>query len=148
MKPTILWRHRRENLNKCTLRPLEGRDGFLFCTYPQEPLPDLTDYLLLKVGAPELSIDDAERGLFLIDATWRLAARMERQLPQRLVCRSLPAYYRTAYPRRQTDCPDSTSGLASIEALYLSYLLLGRDANGLLDQYHWRELFLEANRRS
>jgi pre-rRNA-processing protein TSR3 len=36
-------------------------------------------------------------------------------------------------------------GLASIEALYIAYFILGYDTMGLLDQYHWAELFLEKN---
>jgi pre-rRNA-processing protein TSR3 len=32
--------------------------------------------------------------------------------------------------------------LASIEAIYVAYQLMGRDTTGLLDLYHWREQFL------
>lgn len=142
---TLIWRHRKENRNKCSLRPLEGRSDIHFYTYPTDVLPDLSHYLLLKVGAPLLSPEDNARGLFLIDATWRLAYVMEKQLRQPVLCRSLPTHYRTAYPRRQTDCPDPSSGLSSIEALYLAYLLLGRNPHGLLDQYHWKLDFLEKN---
>ena len=142
---TIIWRHRRENLNKCSLQPLIGRPDLQFCSYPDQPLPDLSNYLLLKVGAPPLTPADADRGLFLIDATWRLALHMEKQLPISLEGRSLPPGYRTAYPRKQTHCPDTDAGLSSVEALYLSYLLSGRDPSGLLDHYYWREAFLEKN---
>ncbi|HSX10609.1 MAG TPA: hypothetical protein VLF94_02695, partial [Chlamydiales bacterium] len=88
---------------------------------------------------------DSSRGLLLIDGTWRLAQIMEKQLPWKLEARSLPGHYRTAYPRRQTDCPDPESGLSSIEALYIAHLLLGKSTDHLLDTYHWRDLFLEKN---
>jgi pre-rRNA-processing protein TSR3 len=85
--------------------------------------------------------------LLVIDATWRYAAKMLKSLenqPQFLY-RSLPAHYRTAYPRRQEDCPDPIRGLASLEAIFLSYHLLQRETAGLLDHYYWKKQFLEIN---
>ena len=61
--------------------------------------------------------------------------------------RCIPGGFRTAYPRRQNDCPNPEEGLASIEALYIAYILMGRDPTGLLDNYHWKDLFLEKNRK-
>lgn len=142
--PTVIYRHRRENLKKCSLRGLEGRPDLRFFTYPIDPLPDLSHYLLLKVGAPPLTMADAERGLFLIDGTWRLAQIMEKQIPFSMQTRSLPTGFRTSYPRRQTDCPNPEQGLSSLEALYLAHLLLGRPTEGLLDHYHWKEAFLKS----
>jgi pre-rRNA-processing protein TSR3 len=139
---TIILRHRRENLKKCSLKGLEGKKGLVFYTYPIDQLPDYSHCLLLKVGAPPLTIEDRDRDLFLIDGTWRLAQVMEKQLPWKLEARSLPGSFRTAYPRKQTDCPNPTEGLASIEALYIAHLVLGRPTEGLLDQYHWKEQFL------
>ncbi len=142
---TVILRHRRENLKKCSLRGLETLPDLSFYTYPVDQLPDYSTFLLLKVGAPPLEKKDAERGLFLIDGTWRLAQVMEKHLPWKMEARSLPGHYRTAYPRRQTDCPDPDSGLASVEALYIAHLLLGRSTEKLLDAYHWKKLFLEIN---
>lgn len=141
---TVILRHRRENLKKCSLRGLEVHPDLLFYTYPVDPLPDVSNYLLLKVGAPLLTEEDAHRGLFLIDGTWRLAQIMERQLPWKLEARSLPSHYRTAYPRKQTHCPDPNQGLASVEALYIAHLILGRSTENLLNAYYWREQFLES----
>ncbi|MDP1609008.1 MAG: hypothetical protein Q8L98_06820 [Chlamydiales bacterium] len=141
----FILRHRRENLKKCTLTGLEQRDGLLFYTYPINPLPNLSNCLLLKVGAPILSEKDAHRDLLLIDGTWRLAAIMEKNLPCKLEERSLPTNWRTAYPRRQTDCPNPEEGLASIEALYIACLLLGKSTEGLLDHYYWKENFFKNN---
>jgi pre-rRNA-processing protein TSR3 len=141
---TIILRHCRENLKKCTLTPLENREDFLFFTYPKDLLPDLTQYVLLTLDAPVLSKRDSDKGIFLIDATWRYAEKMYRQLPlpHRFEKRSLPHKTQTAYPRKQTDCPDPKRGLASIEALYLAYRLLDRDPKGMLDHYHWAVDFL------
>ena len=69
--PTIILRHKRENLKKCSLRGLEERPDFQFLTYPLSKLPNLDQYCILSLDAPELSIADAERGIFLIDGTWR-----------------------------------------------------------------------------
>ncbi len=142
--PTVILRHRRENLKKCSLRGLETHPHLRFFTYPEDPLPDLFSYLLLDVDAPELSPSDCGRGLFLIDGTWRLAGVMQRQSP-RLERRSLPRSFRTAYPRCQTCCPDPEHGLSSVEALYLAHLILKRPASDLLDRYYWKEKFLELN---
>lgn len=140
---TIILRHRRENLRKCSLRGLEGRSDLIFYTYPTDQLPDYSNYLLLKVGAPILTPEDRGRGLFLIDATWRLAQIMEKQLPWKLEGRSLPSGCKTAYPRRQTQCPDPEAGLASVEALFIAHQILGLSTENLLDHYHWKELFLQ-----
>lgn len=144
--PTIILRHTRENLKKCSLRGLESRKDMIFLTYPTSVLPDLTGYCVLTMDAPPLSIEDAHLGLFLIDGTWRYAEKMAKSLPSPapFVCRSLPTHFRTAYPRRQLDCPDPERGLASVEALYLAYSILGRSTEGILDHYHWKELFLSS----
>ncbi len=142
---TIILRHRKENLKKCSLRGLESRTDCLFLTYPVDPIPDLSSFIILTLDAPLLSADDRDYGLFLVDATWRYAAQMCENLPQGQR-RSLPRL-KTAYPRYQTGCSDPDSGLASIEALYAAYLLTGRDPAGLLDRYHWREAFLKNNEK-
>jgi pre-rRNA-processing protein TSR3 len=142
--PTIILRHRRENLKKCSLRGLEKRPDFQFFTYPFDRLPELSGYILLSMDAPPLSQADQDRGIFLIDGTWRYARTMEAQLlkPHLFVRRSLPEGFSTAYPRRQEDCLDPSKGLASIEALYAAFAILGRPTEGLLDNYHWKEEFL------
>jgi len=146
--PTIIVRHRKENLKKCSLRGLESREDFRFLTYPVSELPDLSGYLILDIEGPPLTSADQDAGLFVIDATWRYAAVMSTQLSPYLknaAKRSIPSHFRTAYPRRQNDCPNPECGLASIEALYIAYLMMGRETSGLLDGYYWRESFLEKN---
>jgi pre-rRNA-processing protein TSR3 len=143
--PTIILRHNRENLKKCSLKGLEKRDDFIFLTYPKSPLPNLSNYCVLTLDAPPLTRDDAHLGIFLIDGTWRHAQTMSKIVPKGLIERSLPSHIRTAYPRRQDDCPDPERGLASIEALYISYLILGRKPDGLLDQYYWKDQFHKTN---
>lgn len=147
--PTLVLRHQRENLKKCTLRGLESRPDFCFLTYPSSRLPDLTNYVLLAIDGQPLSAEDASHGLFLLDATWRYAIKMRSFVEKNANCelkiRSIPSGFLTAYPRYQTECPDPEAGLASIEALYVSYWITGRDPSGLLDNYHWKKEFLEKN---
>jgi pre-rRNA-processing protein TSR3 len=142
--PTVILRHKRENLKKCSLRGLENRPDFIFLTYPLPTLPCLDNYCILTLGAPELSMEEASRGLFLIDGTWKYAQTMSKIIPSsgNRIYRSLPSHFQTAYPRRQPDCPDPKRGLASIEALYIAYSILGRPTEGLLAHYHWKEEFL------
>jgi len=145
--PTIVWRHKKENLKKCSLRGLESRPDFRFFVFPTTDLPDLTNYILLTIEAPSLSENDCDKGLLVLDATWRYAKKMHLRAEQHpgLVYRSIPAHYRTAYPRRQEDCPDPERGLASIEAIYAAYQLMGRNTDGLLDTYYWKDIFLQKN---
>lgn len=147
---TVVIRHRLENLKKCSLRGLEKRPDFIFLTYPYLSLPDLQNYIILTLNAPPLTVADASYGLLILDATWRYAAKMLKPFEQQpqFIYRSLPNHYRTAYPRCQQDCPDPERGLASIEAIYLSYQLLNRDTTGLLDLYYWKKQFLEGVHKS
>lgn len=146
--PTVILRHRRENLKKCSLRGLEGRQDMQFLTYPRDPLPFLNGYVALSMEGPQLSLDDKNLGLLLIDGTWRYAEVMDRFVEKSgnpIVPRSLPQNIRTAYPRRQDDCPDPERGLASVEALYIAYFLMGRNTKGILDLYHWKQQFFDLN---
>ena len=144
---TLIYRHKKENLKKCSLRGLEEREDIQFYTYPKNVLPSLSSYILLTLDAPPLSKEDAQYGLFLIDGTWRHADVMYKQLvkPHLFITRSLPKELRTAYPRRQDDCLDPERGLASVEALFAAYSILGRDPKGLLDFYYWKKDFLQKN---
>ena len=145
--PTIILRHRKENLKKCSLSGLEDREDFLFYTYPKDTLPLLSNYIFLHMDGPCLSSKDSEKGLILLDSTWKYAERMEKTLPSRITKRSIPNEFTTAYPRKQEDCTDPKRGLASIEALYIAYLALGRSPEGLLEKYYWKEKFLEINQQ-
>jgi pre-rRNA-processing protein TSR3 len=68
---------------------------------------------------------------------------MERAF-EKVPPRSLQGF-KTAYPRVSKRGTDPDNGLASVEALYIAYHLLGRPLVGLLDHYHWREDFLRLN---
>lgn len=144
--PTLILRHRKENLKKCTLSPLVTRNDIRFYLYPwKEEKPSLEGYVVLSLDAPPLTKNDASKGIFLIDGTWRYAEKMVKSLPLPHERRALPATLHTAYPRRQLDCPDPSRGLASIEALYAAYFILGRPLEGLLDSYRWKEEFCRLN---
>jgi pre-rRNA-processing protein TSR3 len=148
--PTLVLRHRRENLKKCSLRGLETRSDFRFFTYPNAELPDLSNVILLTLDAPPITSADANYGLFILDSTWRYAEKMRQNTPglEKAIKRSIPGHYKTAYPRRQDDCSDPEKGLASIEAIYIAYTILGRDTSGLLDHYYWKEAFLKKSQKS
>ncbi len=145
---TIILRHRRENLNKCSLRGLEPREDMVFYTYPKDSLPVLENTILLTLDAPVITKEDSSYNLFLIDGTWKYSNVMYNQLskPHLFEKRSLPKELRTAYPRKQDDCLDPERGLASVEALFAAYFLLGKSTEGILDLYHWKEAFLEKNK--
>lgn len=143
--PTLIWRHRRENLKKCSLRGLESRPDMRFFTYPKASPPIESGYVVLSLEGEPLS--EKDQGLLLIDGTWRYADKMVKQLPENIPKRRIPKGFVTAYPRKQEDCEEPDSGLASVEALYIAYKIMGKDPTGLLDHYHWKELFLERNKQ-
>ena len=140
---TIVVFHPRERRAKCTVRPLRGRADLAFCNFPRMP-HDLTGYVRLGLGGPLLGDADADCGLLVLDGTWRHVDPMERAYRETPV-RSLPPLV-TAYPRTSKVRNDPDGGLATIEALYAAYRLLGRDTSGLLDHYHWADEFVARNR--
>lgn len=146
---SIIIRHPREKLSKCSLHGLEDRSDLRFVEFDREDPPVCDGHLLLAFEGPPLRRADRHRPLLLIDGTWRLAGRIERGWASHIRSaepRSLPADWITAYPRRQPDCPEPARGLASVEALYVAYHLTGRRTDGLLAHYRWGDAFLELNR--
>jgi pre-rRNA-processing protein TSR3 len=141
--PTVIVRHPKENPRKCSVLPLRGRPEILFLDYPVRERPDLAGYVRLAADGPELSVADAGCGILLLDGSWRWAGAMTRAFED-VPPRSLRGF-RTAYPRVSKLGTDPDNGLASAEALFLAYHLLGRPTDGLLKHYHWAEEFLRLN---
>jgi pre-rRNA-processing protein TSR3 len=112
-------------------------------TYPPLQLPELDCYVRLAAEGRELCQADAACGLLLLDASWRRAEQMNQAFLD-VPARSLQGY-QTAYPRKSKRGTDPDNGLASIEALFLAYHILGRPTDGLLDHYHWADQFLRLN---
>ncbi len=141
--PTVIVRHPRENPKKCSVLPLRGRPDLVFLKHPVKEPPPLAGYVRLAAEGPDLSPADADRGVLLLDGSWRWAEVMNRDF-QAVPPRALHGY-RTAYPRVSKQGTDPDNGLASVEALFLAYHLLGRPTAGLLDHYRWAEEFLRLN---
>jgi len=141
--PTIIVRDPNENPRKCSVLPLRNRPDLVFLGHPLSERPALENYVRLAAEGPELSAADAGRGLLLLDGSWRRAASMTRAF-QDVPPRSLHGY-QTAYPRVSKLGTDPGNGLASAEALFLAYHILGRPTAGLLDHYRWAAEFLRMN---
>jgi pre-rRNA-processing protein TSR3 len=140
---TLIVRTPKENPRKCSILPLQGRPDLVFLSYPVRQRPPLEGYVRLAAEGPPLSSDDAERGLLLLDGSWRWAGEMTRTFLD-VPPRSLTGY-RTAYPRVSKQGTDPDNGLASVEALFIAYHVLGRPTEGLLDHFHWKDEFLRLN---
>lgn len=141
--PTIIVVHPKERKSKCTVQPLRTRDDFIFWKFPRKEPEKLTSYFRLGMDGPQISKADANQGLLVLDGTWRLAEKMEpdyRELP----VRSLPVW-ETAYPRVSKQFEDPSAGLATIEAIFIAYHLMGYETEGLLDGYYWADEFLQRN---
>jgi pre-rRNA-processing protein TSR3 len=137
--PTVVVVHPRERRSKCSVRALRNRDGFAFCNFPRMPY-SLEGYVRLGLGAALLGEADAACGLLVLDGTWRHVGPMERTFAH-VPVRSLPPLV-TAYPRTSKQFQDPDGGLATIEAIYAAYRVLGRDTAGLLDHYRWAAAFV------
>lgn len=140
---TVIVRHPKENPRKCSVLPLKGRADLLFLGYPVRDAPPLEGYVRLAAEGPPLTAADRAAGLLLLDGSWRWAGAMTAAFAH-VAPRSLSGY-RTAYPRASKQGTDPDNGLATVEALYLAYHLLGRPTAGLLDHYHWAADFLAIN---
>lgn len=92
-----------------------------------------------------LSDADKDSGLLVLDGTWRWVEPMER-LTASVPVRSLPALT-TTYPRSSKVSEDPDGGLATIEAIYAAYRLLGRETTSLFDHYRWGAEFIERNQQ-
>ncbi len=141
--PTVVVRSPRENPRKCSILPLRGRPDIILLEHPAKELPSLEHYVRLAADGPPLTLPDAGSGILLLDASWRRADAMIRAF-EHVPPRSLYGW-KTAYPRVSKQGTDPENGLASVEALFLAYHLLGRPTAGLLDQYRWADEFLLMN---
>lgn len=136
-------RHYKERKSKCSVQPLVEDDRFAFVKFVPELQVEATGFTLLAVDAPALSPDDAGRPLLILDSTWRYLPAMERAILGNPPARSLPRELETAYARTSKIEDDPDGGLASIEALYAALRILGHRDDALLDDYFWRDPFLE-----
>lgn len=141
--PTIIVVHPKERRSKCSVEPLRDRDDFEFVRFPDPVTLPLDNYIRLGIGGEVLSEADAESGLFVLDGTWKLAEKMEPTYAH-LPIRTLPPI-KTAYPRTSKIFEDPSGGLATVEAVYAALRIMNRSVDGLLDEYHWKNEFLELN---
>jgi pre-rRNA-processing protein TSR3 len=140
---TVIVRHPKENPKKCSVLPLKGRADVSFVHYPVKTPLSLEGYVRLAAEGPPLSGADRDCGILLLDGSWRWAGAMTAAF-EHVPPRSLRGY-RTAYPRVSKLGTDPDNGLASVEALYLAYHILGRPTDGLLVHYRWAAEFVRLN---
>ena len=143
MIPTTIIRHSKERTSNCSLEPLVGREGIEFLTSSATLSFPADGFILLAVDAPVLSPSDAGHPLLILDSTWNLLPQLERCITGTPIPRSIPRDVETAYPRRsKSHKDDPEGGLASVEALYVAWKMLGVDDISLLQDYYWKEEFL------
>lgn len=144
----IIWD--RESPQKCSIYPLRHRQGLHFVHSDRIVAREIAEdswsgYLFLHVDGPPLTQDDCNLPLLLLDASWKRAEKLGVQaVLQNLPKRSLHGFT-TAYPRVSKLYQMPSIGLASVEALYIAYLIQGREDPALLEHYHWQGEFLHYN---
>ena len=139
----------REVRSKCSIYPLRYREDLRFMHsnhIPELPEDTFADHILLHVDGEPLTLKDRNTPMILIDASWKRALYLAK-FPQfqNLQKRSLCSIT-TSYPRVSKLYKMPGNGLASVEALYIARIILGKEDITLLDHYHWREQFLESNK--
>ena len=141
----LILRDPRESAKKCSLIPLKGTPGIEFQEYRADRTVEGEGRVLLDPAAEPISADDRGLPLLVLDSSWRRLPKRSATVVGTPRRRRLPPL-KTAYPRRSRDFEDPTEGLASVEALYAALVLLGHEGvDHLLDQYRWKDEFLEAN---
>jgi len=138
----VVIRHPRENLKKCSLRFLHGRENFTFLKAHDKFSFDASGHILLEIDAPVISPADLGKPILLLDSTWALLPKIKAKLTGNPIPRSLPSTIKTAYPRQSKVFTDPDCGLATLEALYCALLLMGINDPSLLDYYHFKDQFL------
>ena len=135
---------------KCTLYPLRGRSDFSFRTR-KDPGEFSSSAVLLFPNAKALTPEHANEiknqaseksklEIVLIDSRWKKTKGILDLLPP-LKKVSLEGYS-TGAVRRD---PPPEGGLASCEALYLASQKFGKPDLSLLENYHFKERFIEIN---
>jgi pre-rRNA-processing protein TSR3 len=141
---TVIVVHPKERRSKCTILPLRGTPGLRFARSTSSLATGPIDaYIRLDVDAPPLTADDADRGLLLLDGTWRWVEDLAIPFGS-LETRAIEGVH-TAYPRGASNGELPEGGLATVEALYAAYRILGRRTDGLLVHYYWAAEFLAVN---
>jgi pre-rRNA-processing protein TSR3 len=140
----LILRDPKESKKKCSLTPLAGREGVVFRTYAPDRRIDAGGRILLDPDGEPFTSADRGTPIFLIDCAWRRVPTLSRTVDGELKRRRLPDLL-TAYPRKSNFFEDPVRGLASIEALYAASLLVGAPRLDLLNEYRWRDEFLEIN---
>ena len=140
----LILRDPRESTKKCSLTPLRGMSGVRFVDFKRGRRVDGSDRILLHPDGDPLDGADQAAGLLLLDCSWRRVPSLLAAVDGDPIVRRLPPL-ETAYPRKSRVFEDPAQGLASIEALYAAFALLGTPHGHLLDEYRWASEFLERN---
>lgn len=146
MPQIVVIRHPRENLKKCSLRGLESRENFAFFKAKDGFLFDATGYILLQNNAPEISEKDKGLPILLLDSTWALLPKVRNKIHGKPILRGLPSSIKTAYPRVSKSGNDPQNGLATVEALFAALSLSGRRDESVLQNYIFKDTFLQLNK--
>jgi ribosome biogenesis protein Tsr3 len=140
----LILRDPKESAKKCSLTSLRGAPGVRFLEYHPERRFAVGRRVLLTPGGEPLGEADRGQDLLLVDCAWRRVPRVLGRVDGELLPRRLPSLA-TAYPRRSRTFADPEQGLASIEALYATSVLLGDPHPEWLAGYRWAEEFLALN---
>jgi pre-rRNA-processing protein TSR3 len=141
----LVLRDPRESAAKCSLTPLQGLAGLRIVQHHPARRLEAGERVLLHTDGDELAAADRGRDLLLIDCAWRRVPNLLARVDGVLHPRRLPVFA-SAYPRRSKIHADPAHGLASVEALFVAALVLGRHRPELLQHYRWRDCFLDVNR--
>lgn len=144
MKITII-KDYKENSKKCSVLPLQHKEGFTFVSRDFVDDYDFTGMTLLHPeGEPVKKLSKDEK-LLVVDSNWRKARKMYKRLEQKYpnMKKISVTGFVSGYPWKKGR-PEN--GLCSIEALFAAFLLAGIRNESLFENYRYKDRFFELNK--
>lgn len=142
MKAVIL-KDYHENEKKCSILPLKGKPEFEFVDFKDFDSHDFSGLTMLHPEGEIVEKLNAGEKLLIVDSNWTKARRKYTRLEKFKLKKIRIDGFQTAYPWKK-NAPQNT--LCSIEALFVARLLAGIYDASIMDNYYYKDKFLELNK--
>ena len=130
----------------CSINYVKDRGDVLIYNKEEVANFNFDNKLILQIDAESLSSKDSGKDLIIIDMGWKDALKLSKRFPSQLQRRSISGF-KTAYPKTKPSSIRPTGGLRSIECMFVAKLILrGIKDESLLENYHFKDQFLEINK--
>ncbi len=134
-----------ENSKKCSVLPLQNREGFKFISRDVVDEYDFSELTLLHPEGEAVEKLSKDEKLLLVDSNWRKARKMYTRLDQKYpnMRKISISGFVSGYPWKKGR-PEN--GLCSIEVLFAAHLIAGIYDKSLSENYKYKDKFMELNK--